>query len=245
MSLTLANYGYVPYGKSLIGTLHLASPRNGCLPLEPFMTNNSHSDPSPIVVMERGGCHFVTKTNYAQLIGAKLALIIDNKNEDEDYVIMIDDGDGLGQDISIPTIMISKNDGKTILSYLKSSQNDQKYSVALSFHFEMPNPNDTVQYELWMSSMDKKSYDFLQSFQKYQETLGNAALFRPHYALWFCPMCKNVGFKNSANENCVSNGRYCAPDPGLFSYFYNCFNGDNRMYIRNFLFDFFHSFSIN
>ena len=212
MSLTLANYGYVPYGKSLIGTLHLATPRNGCLPLDPFMTNNSHSDPSPIVVMERGGCHFVTKTHYAQLIGAKMALIIDNREENEDYVIMIDDG--FGHDISIPTIMISKRDGDNILKYLESNETEQKYSVALSFHFDMPNPDDNVEYELWMSAMDAKSYEFLEAFKSFQDILGESAPFTPHYALWFCPMCKVTNFVNTVNENCVSYGRYCAPDPG-------------------------------
>lgn len=213
MGLTLANYGYVPYGKSLIGTLHLANPRNGCLPLEPFMTNNSHSDPSPIVVMERGDCHFVTKTHYAQLIGAKLALIIDNRDENEDYVIMIDDG--FGHDISIPTIMISKEDGKNILKYLESNNTNDRYSVALSFHFDMPNPDDDVEYELWMSAMDEKSYDFLQDFATYTRLLGTHASFTPHYALWFCPLCKVNNFTNTPNPNCVSNGRYCAPDPGF------------------------------
>ena len=215
MSLTLANYGYVPYGKSLIGTLHLATPRNGCLPLEPFMTNNTHSDPSPIVVMERGGCHFVTKTHYAQLIGAKLALIIDNRDENEDYVIMVDDG--FGHDISIPTIMVSKDDGKNLMQYLESPDENQRYSVALSFHFDMPNPDDTVEYELWMSSMDIKSYEFLKAFQSYQNKLGPNAPFTPHYALWFCPMCKSANFENTPNDNCVSNGRYCAPDPGFIN----------------------------
>lgn len=212
MGLTLANYGYVPYGKSLIGTLHLANPRNGCLPLEPFKTNNTHSDPSPIVVMERGDCHFVTKTHYAQLIGAKLALIIDNRDENEDYVIMIDDG--FGHDISIPTIMISKEDGKNILQYLDSEKLDDRFSVALSFHFDMPNPDDTVEYELWMSAMDEKSYEFIANFNEKRKVLGSAAAFTPHYALWFCPICKSQNFEKTTNENCVSGGRYCAPDPG-------------------------------
>ena len=44
--------------------------------------------------MERGGCHFVTKVRNAALNGAKLAIIIDNKNEDIDGVVMSDDGTG-------------------------------------------------------------------------------------------------------------------------------------------------------
>ncbi len=33
MDITLANFGYVPYGKSLIGNVHLADPNDGCKPI--------------------------------------------------------------------------------------------------------------------------------------------------------------------------------------------------------------------
>jgi len=92
LDITLANYGYIPYGQSLIGSLSLANPRNACLPLNTVSLNSS--DPSPIIVVERGGCHFVTKSHYAQLYGAKMVIIIDNEFEKESSVIMIDDGYG-------------------------------------------------------------------------------------------------------------------------------------------------------
>lgn len=59
--------------------------------------------------MERGDCHFVTKVRNAALNGAKLAIIIDNKNEDINGVIMADDGTGAG--IGIPSILIGNFDG--------------------------------------------------------------------------------------------------------------------------------------
>ncbi len=135
MSLTLANYGYVPYGKSLIGNLHLASPRNACTPLAPFMIRSNHTDPSPIVVIERGDCHFVTKSHYAQLMGAKMALIIDDRDENENYVLMVDDG--FGHEINIPTIMVSKSDGQKLMEYLNNTDGSINSSVELSFHFDM------------------------------------------------------------------------------------------------------------
>jgi len=52
------------------------------------------SDPTPIIVVERGSCHFVTKSHYAQLFGAKMAIIVDNEIEKENSVLMIDDGYG-------------------------------------------------------------------------------------------------------------------------------------------------------
>lgn len=99
------------------------------------MARNNHTDPSPIVVIERGGCHFVTKSHYAQLIGAKMALLIDDRDENENFVLMVDDG--FGNEINIPTIMISKLDGQKILKYLEDPNESVNSSVALSFHFDM------------------------------------------------------------------------------------------------------------
>ena len=152
------------------------------------MTNNSHSDPSPIVVMDRGGCHFVTKTHYAQLIGAKLVLIMDNREKNEEKILMV--YNGFGSDISIPTIMISKEDGRNIYQYLESNKNNEKDPIVLSFHFEMPNPDDTVEYEFWMTSMNVKSFEFLKSFQPFQKMFRGNTTFTPHYALFFCRECK-------------------------------------------------------
>lgn len=36
----------------------------------------------------------------------------------------------------------------------------------------------------------------------------------PKYVLWYCLACKLDKYKgHSDNPNCVSHGRYCAPDP--------------------------------
>ena len=49
----------------------------------------------PIIVIERGLCSFVTKAHYAQIAGAKLVIIIDNKAfENVDDIVMSDDGHG-------------------------------------------------------------------------------------------------------------------------------------------------------
>ena len=92
MDVTVANYGYIPYGQSLIGNLYYANPRNACLPLD--FHNMNFTDPSPIILVERGGCHFVTKSHYAQLFGAKMVIVVDNEFERENSVMMIDDGYG-------------------------------------------------------------------------------------------------------------------------------------------------------
>ena len=63
-----------------------------------------------------------------------------------------------------------------------------------------------------MSSYDATSYEFLKKFRDFSSKLkGDISSFIPHYALWFCPACKDTNYTLST-ENCLSNGRYCLPD---------------------------------
>ena len=41
-----------------------------------------------IIIAKRGECSFVQKANYAQMIGAKMLVIVDNVNEDINNIIM-------------------------------------------------------------------------------------------------------------------------------------------------------------
>ena len=41
-----------------------------------------------IIIAKRGECSFVQKANYAQMIGAKMLVIVDNVNEDISNIIM-------------------------------------------------------------------------------------------------------------------------------------------------------------
>mmetsp|Transcript_43295 Transcript_43295/g.66508 ORF Transcript_43295/g.66508 Transcript_43295/m.66508 type:complete len:98 (+) Transcript_43295:235-528(+) len=94
-----------------------------------------------------------------------MALIIDNINENEDRVIMIDDGEG--NDINIPTVMIDKLDGDRLVDILNTNIKDseQKNYVSMTFKFEMPHPDNRVEYEYWMSSLDNKSYEFVKAIK--------------------------------------------------------------------------------
>jgi hypothetical protein len=50
------------------------------------------------------------------MAGAKLLIVIDNVFESENTIEII--GDGMNQDVTIPTIMLEKNDGKQLLHQL-------------------------------------------------------------------------------------------------------------------------------
>jgi len=40
-------------------------------------------------------------------------------------------------------------------------------------------------------------------------------MLTPHYYLWYCSECRLINFETDAPDDCVSGGRYCAPDPGI------------------------------
>lgn len=64
---------------------------------------------SPIIIVQRGGCSFVTKTRNIMHAGGKVAVIIDTHNENIKNVSMSDDGTGAG--LAIPAVLIGKEDG--------------------------------------------------------------------------------------------------------------------------------------
>jgi len=114
---SVANFGHIPYGRTIIASLKLAKPYAACSPLDPV--NPDQIKEAPFILIKRGDCTFVTKVKYAQLIGAKMAIIVDDKPENSENLTMIDDG--FSYSLRIPSIFIEKKDGEILYQYLTSS----------------------------------------------------------------------------------------------------------------------------
>ena len=56
MQYSIANFGQVPYGHSVYGTVFKASPIDGCTDMKPLPWDKSFG--TLIVYVERGNCHF-------------------------------------------------------------------------------------------------------------------------------------------------------------------------------------------
>ncbi len=100
------------------------------------------NDVSPIVLVDRGGCSFVRKTRNIQELGGALALVVDSREgKDPEQVVMIDDG--TGSSIAIPTILISKADGKRLKDEVERTEASNKVNadnrefVVLMVDFEL------------------------------------------------------------------------------------------------------------
>lgn len=137
-----------------------------------------------IVLVNRGDCSFVTKVKHAEEAGAIAAIIIDNKNENIDNIVMSDDGNGGG--IHIPSVLIGKKDGDKIIKY--TTEHSHRHLVAI-LDFDLPNPDNHVEYELYISSANKKSREFINDWANVSKLLDNNISFDLHFILWYCVEC--------------------------------------------------------
>lgn len=184
---TYANFGFNPYGYTISGLLHYA-PNNEVADLAckleelqkavdfspPDSLNKNQYDHVPILMIDRGDCHFVTKVRNVQSVGAKAAIIVDNTNENLDDLIMGDDG--TGSDITIPAVLISQKDGQKIEEYYKKKQSiDAKGAkIYVDIDFQVEQANNRVTLDVFMTSTDSEIYTILIDMlnRGYAENIG-------------------------------------------------------------------------
>ena len=145
--------------------------------------------PSPYILMvDRGGCTFVTKVRNAQRSGAAGVIVADNTclctagdactsepgvDCESREPIMADDGSG--SDISIPSFLMFKQDSDLVIAEMKAN-----HMVLVEMSWSLPNRNTRVEYELWTTPTDAVSKDFQRQFKVATIALDSHAYFTPH-----------------------------------------------------------------
>lgn len=74
---------------------------------------------TPFMIADRGGCSFVEKVRNMEDAGAAVGIVVDYTDENIETVVMSDDGTGNG--IRIPSMLISKKDGKKLIDFIKTA----------------------------------------------------------------------------------------------------------------------------
>lgn len=157
-----ANFGVIPYGRSYMGNLYFDKENaDGC---EPFTNNLKHNDThegTKFFIVKRGKCKFVQKVRNIEHAGGALGVIADNTEEVLSSIIMVDDGTGLG--ISIPSLIISKQDGANLIDFYTNSEkvSDEGPHISMNMKFEMKHPDNRVEYDIWLTSTDDHILDFI------------------------------------------------------------------------------------
>jgi hypothetical protein len=123
MTTSYANFGIIPYGHSIKGRIYY-DPGNpkGCKPFgDHFVFTEgglftSKAEVTPIILVKRGECSFVTKIRNIEHAGGLAGIVVDDKYEDVQYVIMSDDGTGSG--IRIPSMLVGSSDGSKLIDFI-------------------------------------------------------------------------------------------------------------------------------
>jgi hypothetical protein len=157
-----------------------------------------------IMVVERGQCTFVTKVQHAQDAGANACIIVDNKEEAR-LPYMADDGKG--STISIPSMLIHKSDGYNIAQAI--ARDGEKVIMTMSWN--VPHPDNVVEWEFWTSSVDPIAANFKIQFDEAAQVLGDSATMTPHY--YFDNGRVRECFSSTGTlpcgTRCSNSGRYC------------------------------------
>lgn len=175
-----------------------------------------------VLLVDRGGCNFVTKVRNAQHHGAAGVIIADDvcvcgtddcdieTEQCEDHVPTMAD-DGTGADVTVPSMIIHKQDSDRLIDYLKECGQDQSKSsscgVKVEMKWSLPRPDDRVEWDLWTSPINENVEAFKQGFKSIQLALGDHLFMVPHYRLYVC------GDSEGCGSLCTNGGRYCQMDP--------------------------------
>jgi len=217
-----ALFGVPPYGGAIQSLLQHA---NNDLCSGPLDRNTLSSPGQPFILMvDRGSCTFVQKVRNAQHSGAVAVIIADNTCQckhvkdgcvleagtlcEEREPLMADDGSGT--DITVPTMLMFKQDADPIKEFLKKGE-----PVRMEMSWSVPNPDDHVEYDLWSTVTDSKSNEFQKMWMDAQLKLGGQAAFTPHYYIYdgVKARCRDDNGVNLCYTLCTNEGRYCAIDP--------------------------------
>lgn len=197
LHFTLANFGKVPYGHSIFGTVFKASPSHGCTDLQSMNWDSNQG--IMIVFLERGGCHFSKKVINARKIGAGLVLIGDSVEENVEKILPFDENLEVIHQIDIPMLFLSKNDATNFSAVLNS---DRKITMAVNF--DLVKVDEVVEFLTVIQVDDFRTYDFVTNFYPIFKKLKDHINLKIRYKIVSDPNIK---------EHCIINGdNYCVRD---------------------------------
>ena len=141
--MSLGNFGHIQYGTTIGSHLtYDATNIQGCLPFESYFPHGKK-----IVLVEAGGCPITQKVRNIEAAGGQLAVIGDAFFENVEDVFM-EDMDGSGFSLTIPAMLIQKDDAKLLLDQLVL---DTKIKMRAELEVSQTE-NKMVEVSLWYGS---------------------------------------------------------------------------------------------
>eukprot|EP01054_Gregarina_sp_Poly1_P011167 Gregarina_sp_Poly_1__11166@NODE_909_length_5750_cov_103_012845_g648_i0_p2_GENE_NODE_909_length_5750_cov_103_012845_g648_i0NODE_909_length_5750_cov_103_012845_g648_i0_p2_ORF_typecomplete_len520_score80_33PA/PF02225_22/8_5e12_NODE_909_length_5750_cov_103_012845_g648_i031364695 len=212
-----ATFGTPAYGESFVGKLLLINNTSCEADYEDQLkqynitvgekhTGNALRD---VFLIPRGKCSFVQKVAVAEKMGADAVIIMDSPDSQWTrrqivQVILADDGNG--QRISIPSVLVEKNDGAALAA--------ADYSAApplINMEWNLPQTY-LVRVDFWTSSGSAEANKFLAAMEPLVARLKGSINFKPHY--YILRLQPDLKEDESASVMCFrGNTELCAPPP--------------------------------
>lgn len=166
---------------------------------------------SLFILVDRGQCSNPTKIRNIETFGGAIGLIADYTEEDVQDFVMVDYG-GAGHSLVTPGFMIDYFSSRQLKEALTAGAN-----VIVRASLTISKPDNEIQIGILFSSSLDLDAASMQSFTELAlesaKTRQKALLdFRIH--TFSCPFCPDMVIE----ENCVSNGDYCAFFPKQSDY---------------------------
>ena len=154
-----------------------------------------------------GECNPFIKISNIEQAGGHLAIIVSDDNNIDEGIFISEEG--LSSEITIPALLISKDDGQYIINYYKEhadSHSDIK-DIRFEVKFENEKLDNTVKYDVWYTPDQENSYIFFKEFKSLQESLGNNAILGVHFFSY--PHFSYSPDEKQKIQNCLGSGLYC------------------------------------
>ena len=100
----------------------------------------------PVILVKRGACTFTHKVRNIEKAGASAALLVDNKIEMTERIVMADDGSG--QSIHIPSFLLRQESGQVVKQF---AQREEPVIVKISTDVH-ESSSGRASVALWISS---------------------------------------------------------------------------------------------
>ena len=177
---TIADFGVVPYGHSISGTLIQAVPYNACEPLELNKKKMDAITGNFIIMVQRGVCNFSQKVINAQNAGASAVIISDNDTiKDVHKIFAVERVKEQLDKIRVPSMLINKGDADELVDALMADK-----TVELALNFELRKTSGKSQLEYVLAVDDYRCYDSLLAMHKHSKNFKNQMDLVVHYKVF-------------------------------------------------------------
>lgn len=196
----ISNFGYVPYGHTVYGTLYLASPLDACTELSYIDKKGNNSN--LIILVTRGECHFSQKVLNAQNAGAKFVIIADNNNEDVNKILPIEKSREISAKIKIPSIILSYEDSVKLIESVRAGNN-----IELSIYFDIKKADNISNTDLYLEIENYSSLNFIKNLQQYYNIFKDHMNIKFIYRTFTKANLSAMGYVSENDISCYNE--YC------------------------------------